>query len=134
MGYGKPGEALGEVVIAEWHGADIGNSVANTTLQGIIVIPFDCEITKVWVSGIAIGGTNDPTLDVFDEELGTPASIFSSAITVDAAKDAYSGVPASTKGIRSEGDCLSVRAVTHATGGDLDKPTVKIVGKRRDVS
>jgi hypothetical protein len=110
----------------------LGTSVANTTVQDVMPIPFACKLRAVKAIGLGKAGTAHPTLDLFKGS----ASILSAVMTIAANDTVYSGtlasgteyteVASSGGTALAAGNILSLRAVTHATGGAIITPTLSM--------
>jgi hypothetical protein len=110
----------------------LGTSVANTTVQDVMPIPFACKLRAVKAIGLGKAGTAHPTLDLFKGS----ASIMSAVMTIAANDTVYSGtlasgteyteVASSGGTALAAGNILSLRAVTHATGGAIITPTLSM--------
>ena len=98
--------------------ASIGNAAAETTIQGQLYFPKTGTIVACKVFAAAITGTTDPTIDLYDEIITTPATVLTGNVTVDAAKVSYDihAVLDTGNDTVTAGDVLGLRVVTAADG------------------
>jgi len=93
----------------------LGAGVANTTIQDAVMIPEACTLVAVMATCTTQTGTGAPTVDIFEEDAGTPATILDAPITM-AAKTQVAGVIATGDTARVAGDTLGLRCVTAGDG------------------
>lgn len=109
-------EAHNDYVYLTLYAGSLGNSVANTTIQDAVVIPEACTLVSVTITCTTTTGTTDPTVDIFEEDAGTPATILDAPVALVAAKTEYTGAIATGDTTRAAGDTLGLRCVTAADG------------------
>ena len=87
------------------------------TIQTIVPIPADCTLEYVNCVARAVAGAPNPTADVYDENITTPASVIGGPITLAAANTVYSvDSDTITTSDFSQDDRLSLRCTTAALG------------------
>lgn len=106
--------------------ASLGNSVANTTIQHEVGVPEAGTIVSVKTRCTTSTGTTKPTVDIFNEDAGTPATI-GAPVTLTAAKTVYTFTPTTTAVTAGQG--LGLRCTT-AADGTATHVTVAILIKR----
>lgn len=96
--------------------ASVGNSAANTTIQDTVHFPEAGTIESCTLRCTTQTGTSDPTVDVFDENAGTPATVLTGVVTLAAAKTAYTATFDTGNDTVAANDSYGIRCVTAADG------------------
>jgi len=129
MSLGPSGEKLGGILPASVQMADVGAVTGYATREAIFVVPFNCEVTKVYGAGDASGTV---TMEVYDESLGSPATILTSPISISTDYSGHTSDVVSTNKQFAAGTVLSVRVKTGT--GALKVPSVTFVLKKLDMT
>lgn len=105
----------------------IGENASKSTPQAYAILPFKARLVGIQVHCTGKSGTTDPKVDVYDDDLQTPASVLAGDITLAAANTVYNGVIANPGAEYPKGRRFSVRCATNASGGGITNLKVNLI-------
>ena len=129
MSLGPSGEKLGGILPATIQMADVGAVSGYAVREAVFVVPFNCEVTKVYGAGNASGTVK---MEVYDESLATPASILTAPIDITTDYEGHTSDVSSSNKQFAEGTVLSVRV--HTGTGALKVPSMTLILKKLDMT